>query len=317
ETRTHDEIEAELEALPEAEEEAAAEEPLDLPAPDPAAGPILATKGKAAAAPPTDPSALAYDHGAGLQSVQTQSVTFENSPLAGQGAFDPDPEHRPLYGKHVLITAGPTREPIDPVRYIANRSSGKQGFAIAAMAAAAGARVTLIAGPVHLPTPVGVDRIDVETAEDMAEEVRRALPVDIAFMVAAVADWKSRHVAGEKMKKRGSAPPALILAENPDILASTAAGRKRPKLLIGFAAETENVVENAKSKRKRKGADWIVANNVAGDVGESVMGGDLNQVHIVTAGGVESLPEMAKVDVARELVLRAAEALVPVEESDD
>ena len=317
ETRTHDEIEAELEALPEAEEEAAAEEPLDLPALDPAAGPILATKGKAAAAPPTDPSALAYDHGAGLQSVQTQSVTFENSPLAGQGAFDPDPEHRPLYGKHVLITAGPTREPIDPVRYIANRSSGKQGFAIAAMAAAAGARVTLIAGPVHLPTPVGVDRIDVETAEDMAEEVRRALPVDIAFMVAAVADWKSRHVAGEKMKKRGSAPPALILAENPDILASTAAGRKRPTLLIGFAAETENVVENAKSKRKRKGADWIVANNVAGDVGESVMGGDLNQVHIVTAGGVESLPEMAKEDVARELVLRAAEALAPVEESDD
>ena len=317
ETRTHDEIEAELEALPEAEEEAAAEEPLDLPAPDPAAGPILATKGKAAAAPPTDPSALAYDHGAGLQSVHTQSVTFENSPLAGQGAFDPDPEHRPLYGKHVLITAGPTREPIDPVRYIANRSSGKQGFAIAAMAAAAGARVTLIAGPVHLPTPVGVDRIDVETAEDMAEEVRRALPVDIAFMVAAVADWKSRHVAGEKMKKRGSAPPALILAENPDILASTAAGRKRPTLLIGFAAETENVVENAKSKRKRKGADWIVANNVAGDVGESVMGGDLNQVHIVTAGGVESLPEMAKEDVARELVLRAAEALAPVEESDD
>ena len=317
ETRTHDEIEAELEALPEAEEEAATEEPLDLPAPDPAAGPILATKGKAAAAPPTDPSALAYDHGAGLQSVQTQSVTFENSPLAGQGAFDPDPEHRPLYGKHVLITAGPTREPIDPVRYIANRSSGKQGFAIAAMAAAAGARVTLIAGPVHLPTPVGVDRIDVETAEDMAEEVRRALPVDIAFMVAAVADWKSRHVAGEKMKKRGSAPPALILAENPDILASTAAGRKRPTLLIGFAAETEDVVENAKSKRKRKGADWIVANNVAGDVGESVMGGDLNQVHIVTAGGVESLPEMAKEDVARELVLRAAEALAPVEESDD
>ena len=317
ETRTHDEIEAELEALPEAEEEAAAEEPLDLPVPDPAAGPILATKGKAAAAPPTDPSALAYDHGAGLQSVQTQSVTFENSPLAGQGAFDPNPEHRPLYGKHVLITAGPTREPIDPVRYIANRSSGKQGFAIAAMAAAAGARVTLIAGPVHLPTPVGVDRIDVETAEDMAEEVRRALPVDIAFMVAAVADWKSRHVAGEKMKKRGSAPPALILAENPDILASTAVGRKRPTLLIGFAAETENVVENAKSKRKRKGADWIVANNVAGDVGESVMGGDLNQVHIVTAGGVESLPEMAKEDVARELVLRAAEALAPVEESDD
>ena len=325
ETRTHEEIEAELEELPEAGDKAGFEG-AELPEPsepDPAAGPILATKGKASAAPPTDPGALAYgDDGHAMPQAmagafQTQAAAFEASPLAGQAAFDPDPEHRPLYGKHVLITAGPTREPIDPVRYIANRSSGKQGFAIAATAAAAGARVTLIAGPVHLPTPVGVDRIDVETAEDMAEEVRRALPVDIAFMVAAVADWKSRHVAGEKMKKRGSAPPALILAENPDILASTAAGRKRPTLLIGFAAETENVVENAKSKRKRKGADWIVANNVAGDIGESVMGGDLNQVHIVTARGVESLPEMAKEDVARELVLRAAEALVPGDDADD
>ena len=128
-------------------------------------------------------------------------------------------------------------------------------------------------------------------------------------MVAAVADWKSRHVAAEKMKKRGSAPPALILAENPDILAAVAAGRKRPQLLIGFAAETENVVENAKSKRKRKGADWIIANNVSGAEGESVMGGDLNQVHIVTPGGVESLVEMPKEEVARELVRRAAEAL--------
>ena len=325
ETRTHEEIEAELEELPEAGDDAGFEG-AELPEPsepDPAAGPILATKGKASAAPPTDPGALAYgDDGHAMpqamaDAFQTQAAAFDASPLAGQAAFDPDPEHRPLYGKHVLITAGPTREPIDPVRYIANRSSGKQGFAIAAMAAAAGARVTLIAGPVHLPTPVGVDRIDVETAEDMAEEVRRALPADIAFMVAAVADWKSRHVAGEKMKKRGSAPPALILAENPDILASTAAGRKRPTLLIGFAAETENVVENAKSKRKRKGADWIVANNVAGDIGESVMGGDLNQVHIVTARGVESLPEMAKEDVARELVLRAAEALVPGDDADD
>ena len=325
ETRTHEEIEAELEELPEAGDDAGFEG-AELPEPsepDPAAGPILATKGKASAAPPTDPGALAYgDDGHAMpqamaDAFQTQAAAFDASPLAGQAAFDPDPEHRPLYGKHVLITAGPTREPIDPVRYIANRSSGKQGFSIAAMAAAAGARVTLIAGPVHLPTPVGVDRIDVETAEDMAEEVRRALPVDIAFMVAAVADWKSRHVAGEKMKKRGSAPPALILAENPDILASTAAGRKRPTLLIGFAAETENVVENAKSKRKRKGADWIVANNVAGDIGESVMGGDLNQVHIVTARGVESLPEMAKEDVARELVLRAAEALVPGDDADD
>ena len=288
-------------------------------------GPLLAKKGGAAAAPPTDKEAM--NHTVARQDarampqpipedvdVMDPSAALAADPLFGQAIFDDDPEHRPLYGKHVLVTAGPTREPIDPVRYIANRSSGKQGFAIAAMAAAAGARVTLVSGPVHLPTPVGVDRIDVETAEDMAEEVRNALPADAAFMVAAVADWKSRHVAGEKMKKRGSAPPALILAENPDILAAVAAGRKRPHLLIGFAAETENVVENAKSKRKRKGADWIVANNVSGAEGESVMGGDMNQVHIVTSGGVESLAEMPKEDVARELVRRAAEALAAPEE---
>ncbi len=286
--------------------------------------PLLAKKGGAAAAPPTDKEALNDQVGKKDARAKAQPIPedvevlepeapVEADPLDGQAIFDDNPEHRPLYGKHVLVTAGPTREPIDPVRYIANRSSGKQGFAIAAMAAAAGARVTLVTGPVHLPTPLGVDRIDVETAEDMAEEVRNALPADAAFMVAAVADWKSRHVATEKMKKRGSAPPALILAENPDILAAVAAGRKRPHLLIGFAAETENVVENAKTKRKRKGADWIVANNVAGTIGESVMGGDLNQVHIVTQGGVESLAEMPKEDVARELVRRAAVALAEPE----
>ncbi len=331
EKRSHDEIEAELEEFDDFDDVPEPDMPDEAPEMPEGASPILARKGKAAAAPPTDgeainhtvakkdmramPQPMADD--VETEEILPQPVPFDQSPLAGQAAFDPDPEHRPLYGKHVLITAGPTREPIDPVRYIANRSSGKQGFALAAMAASAGARVTLIAGPVHLPTPVGVDRIDVETADDMAEEVRRALPVDIAFMVAAVADWKSKHVAGEKMKKRGSAPPALLLAENPDILASTAAGRKRPTLLIGFAAETENVVENAKSKRKRKGADWIIANNVAEVAGESVMGGDLNQVHIVSSNGVESLPEMPKEDVARELVRRAAEALNPVEDDDD
>ncbi|WP_425594699.1 bifunctional phosphopantothenoylcysteine decarboxylase/phosphopantothenate synthase [Qipengyuania proteolytica] len=319
--RSHAEIEAELEALPEDDELLDAEDFIEeeVPEIDPVdAGPLLATKGKAASAPPTDPEAINHEVArkgamAKPQPIagdrQTISVAFADSPLAGQMEFDPDPEHRPLYGRHVLVTAGPTREPIDPVRYIANRSSGKQGFAIAAMAAAAGARVTLIAGPVHLPTPVGVDRIDVETAEDMAEEVRNALPADAAFMVAAVSDWKSRSIAAEKMKKRGSAPPALILAENPDILANTAAGKKRPALLVGFAAETENVVENAKSKRKRKGADWIIANNVAWSEGESVMGGDMNQVHVVTSNGVESLPEMPKEEVARELVRMAAEAL--------
>ena len=326
--RSHEEIEEEFEDfedLPEPEmlDAAALVENTEIN-PD-LGGPLLAKKGGAASAPPIDPEALNHtvarkDKRAKPQpveeGVQTQEVAFEDSPLAGQAEFDPDPEHRPLYGKHVLVTAGPTREPIDPVRYIANRSSGKQGFAIAAMAAAAGARVTLVSGPVHLPTPHGVDRIDVETADDMAEEVRNALPADAAFMVAAVSDWKSKHVAGEKMKKRGSAPPALILAENPDILAAVAAGRKRPHLLIGFAAETENVVENAKTKRKRKGVDWIIANNVAGEVGASVMGGDLNQVHVVTQKGVESLPEMAKEDVARELVRRAAEALAEPAEED-
>lgn len=323
--RSHDQIEAELDDLP--EPDMLGDESLgEVKEPIADGGPLLASKGKASSAPPTDPAALNHEVARqdmrampqpGVEEARTSGIAFEDSPLAGQAEFDPDPDHRPLFGKHVLVTAGPTREPIDPVRYIANRSSGKQGFAIAAMAAAAGARVTLVAGPVHLPTPVGVDRIDVETADDMAEEVRRALPVDVAFMVAAVADWKSRHVAGEKMKKRGSAPPALILAENPDILASTAAGRKRPALLIGFAAETENVVENAKSKRKRKGADWIIANNVSGAEGDSVMGGDLNQVHIVTSNGVESLPEMPKEDVARELVRRAAAVLSPVEDDAD
>ena len=323
--RSHEQIEAELDDLPEPDM-LGTESLGEVKEPIADGGPLLASKGKASSAPPTDPAALNHEVARqdmrampqpGVEEARTSGIAFEDSPLAGQAEFDPDPDHRPLFGKHVLVTAGPTREPIDPVRYIANRSSGKQGFAIAAMAAAAGARVTLVAGPVHLPTPVGVDRIDVETADDMAEEVRRALPVDVAFMVAAVADWKSRHVAGEKMKKRGSAPPALILAENPDILASTAAGRKRPALLIGFAAETENVVENAKSKRKRKGADWIIANNVSGAEGDSVMGGDLNQVHIVTSNGVESLPEMPKEDVARELVRRAAAALFPVEDDAD
>ncbi|QZD96384.1 bifunctional phosphopantothenoylcysteine decarboxylase/phosphopantothenate synthase [Qipengyuania gelatinilytica] len=328
--RSQKEIDEEFEELEDLEEdfeeaEFDADEPEHDPDFVPDMGGLLAKKGGAAAAPPTDKEAINHTVGKKDKRAVAQPIPeevevleaenpLEADPLYGQAIFDEDPEHRPLYGKHVLVTAGPTREPIDPVRYIANRSSGKQGFAIAAMAAAAGARVTLVTGPVHLPTPIGVDRIDVETADDMAEEVRNALPADCAFMVAAVADWKSRHVAGEKMKKRGSAPPALILAENPDILAAVAAGRKRPHLLIGFAAETENVVENAKSKRKRKGADWIVANNVAGAAGESVMGGDLNQVHIVTSEGVESLAEMPKEEVARELIIRAAEALAEPEE---
>jgi phosphopantothenoylcysteine decarboxylase/phosphopantothenate--cysteine ligase len=212
----------------------------------------------------------------------------------------------PLAGKHVLVTAGPTHEPIDPVRYIANRSSGKQGFAIAAAAARAGARVTLVAGPVTLPTPPGVTRVDVECARDMAAAVAEALPADAAIMVAAVADWRVASEADQKLKKNGSGViPPLNLTENPDILARLGASPDRPRLLVGFAAETENVVPHAQAKLIRKGADWIVANDVSGDV----MGGHLNAVHIVRAGGVESLPEMPKDAVAAALVERIADAL--------
>jgi phosphopantothenoylcysteine decarboxylase/phosphopantothenate--cysteine ligase len=212
----------------------------------------------------------------------------------------------PLAGRHVLVTAGPTHEPIDPVRYIANRSSGQQGFAIAAAAAAAGARVTLVAGPVALATPPGTMRIDVETACEMEEAVARALPCDVAVMVAAVADWRAADPAGRKLKKnRCGQVPALQLAENPDILAALARSPGRPPLLVGFAAETEDVVEHAQAKRLRKGADWIVANDVSGEV----MGGSHNAVHLVTDDGVESWETMRKEEVAARLVERIAQAL--------
>jgi phosphopantothenoylcysteine decarboxylase / phosphopantothenate---cysteine ligase len=198
---------------------------------------------------------------------------------------------------HIIVTAGPTHEPIDPVRYIANRSSGKQGFAIAAALARLGAPVTLVAGPVTLATPLGVTRIDVQTAREMATAVDAALPADAAILVAAVADWRV-EAAAQKIKKDGSGVmPTLTLVENPDILAELARSPKRPKLLIGFAAETQNVIENAKAKLARKGCDWIIANDVSGDV----MGGAANTVHIVTADGVESWARMAKEDVAERL----------------
>jgi phosphopantothenoylcysteine decarboxylase/phosphopantothenate--cysteine ligase len=214
------------------------------------------------------------------------------------------PRPAPLSGRHILVTAGPTHEPIDPVRYIANRSSGKQGFAIAGALADLGARVSLIAGPVSLPTPPGVTRIDVETAREMAAAVEAALPADAAVMVAAVADWRVDATAGQKVKK-GEAPPGLSLVENPDILATLAHSANRPPLVIGFAAETERVVEHATAKRQRKGADWIVANDVSGDV----MGGEANTVHIVTQSGTETWQRMPKADVARRLAERIADAL--------
>ncbi len=208
-----------------------------------------------------------------------------------------------LANKHILVTAGPTHEPIDPVRVIANRSSGRQGFAIAAAAAEAGARVTLIAGPVTLETPPGVARIDVETAEQMANAVFAALPVDAAILVAAVADWRVEP-SSTKLKK-GDGPPQLHFVPTRDILAELGLSAQRPRLLVGFAAETDNVVEQALAKRQSKRADWIVANDVSGDV----MGGHHNRVHLVTDQGVEDWPEARKDEVARHLVTRIAEAL--------
>ena len=229
-------------------------------------------------------------------------------PLDGQPDFSPPPFGSSLRGRHILITAGPTHEPIDPVRYIANRSSGKQGFAIAAAAAQAGARVTLVAGPVHLPTPQGVTRIDVETARDMLAAVESALPADAAIMVAAVADWRTADAADQKLKKDGTGQPApLALVENPDILATLGHHAQRPALLIGFAAETQKIAEHAQAKLARKGADWIVANDVSGDV----MGGDANAVQIVTASGIDAWPVMPKDQVAQKLIEKVADALSP------
>lgn len=215
---------------------------------------------------------------------------------------------RPLAGKRIVITSGPTHEPIDPVRYIANRSSGKQGHAIAAAAAAAGADVTLISGPVNLSDPPGVRTIKVESAQQMLDAVENALPADCAIFAAAVADWRVADAKSEKIKKTKAGMPALSLVENPDILA-TVAHRKsgRPRLVVGFAAETENLIANAKDKLKRKGCDWIVANDVSLESG--VMGGDSNKVHIVTTGGVEDWPPQSKDDVARTLVGRIATSL--------
>ena len=208
-----------------------------------------------------------------------------------------------LAGKHILVTAGPTHEPIDPVRVIANRSSGKQGFAIAAAAAEAGARVTLVAGPVALDTPKNVTRIDVETAEQMAQAVEAALPADAAILVAAVADWRV-DPSSRKLKK-SDGPPTLAFTPNPDILATLGEHSKRPRLLIGFAAETDDLLANAVAKREAKGADWIVANDVSGDV----MGGANNRIHLITADGVEDWPEAPKPEVARRLIERIAQAL--------
>jgi phosphopantothenoylcysteine decarboxylase / phosphopantothenate---cysteine ligase len=214
----------------------------------------------------------------------------------------------PLTGKRVLVTSGPTSEPIDPVRFIANRSSGKQGHAIAAAAAAAGADVVLISGPVNQPDPPGVSVIKIETARQMLDAVEKALPADVAIFAAAVADWRAERPSDSKIKKQQGQTPVLKLVENPDIL-STIAHRKtgRPRLVIGFAAETDDLIANAKAKLAKKGCDWILANDVSPETG--IMGGDANTIHLISAGGVEDWPPQSKDDVARMLVQRVVTEL--------
>lgn len=219
-----------------------------------------------------------------------------------------NPAPRPLKGRHALVTSGPTHEPIDPVRYIANRSSGQQGHALAAALADLGARVTLVSGPVALPPPPDVELHQVETAAEMLAACQAALPADIAICAAAVADWRVAEASGQKLKKQPGATPSLTLVPNPDILATIAQpGPHRPCLVIGFAAETERVVEHATEKRRRKGCDWIVANDVSPETG--IMGGSTNQIHLVTETETEAWPRMPKTEVASRLAQRIAAAL--------
>jgi phosphopantothenoylcysteine decarboxylase/phosphopantothenate--cysteine ligase len=214
----------------------------------------------------------------------------------------------PLAGRRAVVTSGPTHEPLDPVRYIANRSSGKQGHAIASALAALGARVTLVSGPVSIPDPPGVAVVHVETAAEMLVAVEKALPAEIAVCAAAVGDWRAAETAAHKIKKTGGAPPALQLAENPDILARiSASGPNRPKLVVGFAAETENLGAFAADKRARKGCDWIVANNVGGT---GIMGGEENEVLLITAAGAEAWPKMDKRALAVKLADKIGKFLV-------
>jgi phosphopantothenoylcysteine decarboxylase/phosphopantothenate--cysteine ligase len=205
------------------------------------------------------------------------------------------------------VTSGPTWEPIDPVRYISNRSSGRQGHAVACAAAAAGAEVVLVSGPVEIPDPSGVKTIHVETAFEMLSAAESTLPVDVAVCAAAVADWRVDAIANEKVKKQGGQAPTLSFVENPDILETISHAKKRPQLVVGFAAETENLLDHAREKLKRKGCDWIVANDVS--LGTKIFGGKYKQVHLVTAEGVESWPMLSKEAVAYGLVKRIVSIL--------
>ncbi|MGE0008115.1 MAG: bifunctional phosphopantothenoylcysteine decarboxylase/phosphopantothenate--cysteine ligase CoaBC [Parvibaculaceae bacterium] len=248
---------------------------------------------------PNDGEMACGEYGPGRMAEPAEILAAIEAYFAG-GAL-PLAGARPLAGRKVLITAGPTHEPIDPVRYIANRSSGRQGYALAEAAVALGAETILVSGPVNLPIPPGAQMMPVETASEMLKTVEAELPADIAVFAAAVADWRVASVSGHKLKKGAGSLPDLKLAENPDILKTVAnAKSRRPKLVVGFAAETQNVVENARAKLARKGCDVIVANDVSADKG--VMGGERNSVHVVSAAGVESWPELDKREVARRLM---------------
>jgi phosphopantothenoylcysteine decarboxylase/phosphopantothenate--cysteine ligase len=266
----------------------------------------LADDGVAVIGPNAGEMAEAGEAGVGRMAEPLEIVAAALSHLGPTGIGDA------LAGKRVIVTSGPTHEPIDPVRYIANRSSGKQGHAIAAAAAAAGADVTLVSGPVNLPDPLGVKTVKVETARDMLAAVTQALPADVGVFAAAVADWRVAQPTANKIKKEAGRTPTLGFVENPDILATVAQNaRARPRLVVGFAAETEHITEHAKAKLARKGADWIVANDVSAAGG--AMGGDRNTVHLVTAQGVESWPPQSKEEVARALVRRIADTLAGAE----
>jgi phosphopantothenoylcysteine decarboxylase / phosphopantothenate---cysteine ligase len=266
----------------------------------------LKERGIAFVGPASGEMAERGEAGVGRMSEPLEIVAATEAVLRDQAAHS---GQLPLAGRHVLITSGPTHEPIDPVRYIANRSSGKQGHALAEAAYAAGARVTLVSGPVELPDPSNIDVVRVETAAEMMKAVETALPADIAIMAAAVADWRMASEGTQKIKKDGSGkPPALEMTENPDILATIGHHDSlRPELLIGFAAETQDLLTNARSKLERKNADWIIANDVSPETG--IMGGDANTVRLVSKSGVEDWPQMNKAEVARRIIARAAEAL--------
>ena len=246
---------------------------------------------------PNDGEMACGEFGPGRMAEPAEIVAAIERALAVEG---------PLAGLRALVTAGPTREPVDPVRFLANYSSGKQGYAIAGALAAAGADTTLISGPVSIAAPPGVTLKRVTTAREMLAACEAALPADVLVMAAAVADWRPDIIANSKIKKSTDrVVPLIKLVENPDILATLAAHAQRPGLVIGFAAETDDVVENAVAKRSRKGADWIIANDVSGDV----MGGDRNRVHLVSETGVEDWPEMSKIEVGAALAARIAQKL--------